>query len=174
MKSSHRLGLGLGLVVATLLASGCKSASGDPNSHWNVDSVDQRVVKAFTGYRGAIDGSYLDYQYEQKQKAHLTLRRHFLNSNPYNPFQPDDPSLTQPRRPFGPLPDPFSWFGAETVVWGLVALGWSGSFVPAPVDSLLVLATPEGRSEFWRSMKGDWDPDFPRPPRPSTFRVKNR
>ncbi len=172
MKTTLRLALGAGLVCASLLTS-CRTSAGDTESHWNIDSVDNRIVKRFTGYRGAVDGAYVDFQRQKKNDISKTLRRHFLNNNPDNPFQVSDSSADAPPRPHGPLPDPLHWFHMESIFVGGMVGGW-GSMVLLPFDSLVSLFTAEGRDQFVDSVTGDWDGDLGRPPRPSTFRVKNR
>ena len=76
-----------------------------PDSHWNIDSLDQRIIKQFTGYKGAVDGKYwTEYRRKQVSARRLTLRRHFLNNNPYNPFEPEDPNITRPDKDFDDPP----------------------------------------------------------------------
>ncbi len=177
MKSPFCRSFGPALVLAALAAAGCRSAPGDPNSHWNVDAVPQRVTKHFTGYRGPLDGSYVDYQMRKKMEIDLTLRRHFLNHNPLNPFQVEDPSVTQRRPPFGILPDPLHYFHLEAIAWGTVLLVWTGTFIPIPVDSLIATFTADGWEEFGDSFSdtftGDED-ERVKPPPPRKFKVKNR
>ncbi|HED66990.1 MAG TPA: hypothetical protein ENJ09_15720 [Planctomycetes bacterium] len=173
MTKSLRFTLGAGLLLAGLL-SGCRSGAGDPSSHWNIDSVDNRIVKHFTGYRGPMDGSYLEYQDQKKRDIGKTLRRHFLNDNPDNPFEVDDPDRYEARSPYGPLPDPVHWFNVESIFMGAIASGWSGTFVPIPLDSVLALFSEGGTGEFYDSMTGDWEPITNRPPSVSSFRVKHR
>ncbi len=167
-----RKALAASLVLGGLL-SGCRTTAGDPSSHWNVDSVDNRIVKHFTGYRGAVDGSYLEFQLQKKNDLNKTLRRHFLNNNPDNPFQTPDPSANAPRRNYGPLPNPAQWFHLESILLGGVLGGW-GSAALLPLDSLLALTSPGGLGEFGRTFIGDWGSVTASPPSPSTFEVKNR
>ena len=164
MKTSLRLALGVGLLAS--LATGCASGSGNSSSHWNIDSVDNRIVKHFTGYRGKLDGRYLDYQREKKQDITLTLRRHFLGNNPENPFQVEDKARTQPVGPYGPLPNPFAWFHLEAILFAPIA--------PIPLDSVLALTSEGGLAEFGATFTGNWSGEQQAPPPPSTFEVKNR
>lgn len=170
MKSTPRssrygsLALALGLGLAS---TSCRSAAGDPSSHWNADSVGPRITKHLTGYRRDVHGSYLVYQAKKKRDVNLTLRRHFLNDNPTNPFQVHDPDLYAPLAPHSPFRDPLGWFGFDGIAMGFVTLGWSGTYLPLPLDSLIALGSPGGWSQFWGS--GGLTP-----PKPSTFEVKNR
>ena len=173
MKTSLRLALGAGLVLSSLL-TGCKSGAGTPSSHWNIDSVDDRIVKHFTGYRGGVDGTYLEFQRRKKDALNLTIRRHFLNNNPDNPFQPEDASRFEHEAPYGPLPNPVNWFSAESIFIGAALLAWTGTFIPLPLDSIIALASPDGAHQFGQTFTGDWRGETPRPPKVSTFRVKNR
>ncbi len=173
MKTSLRFVLGAGLVLSSLLAS-CRSGAGNPDSHWNIDSVDNRIVKQFTGYRGSIDGTYLEYQRQKKNDLNLTLKRHFLGVNPTNPFQTADSNLTSPNAPYGPLPDPVYWFGAESVFIGAATLAWTGTFLLLPLDSLFALGSEGGMGQFASTFAGNWTGKTPTPPKTSTFKVKNR
>lgn len=111
MKTLLRTAVGAAALALAAATSGCNATpllQTDPQvqgSHWNIDSLDTRVVKQFTGYKGAVDGKYWS-EYRRKQIAarRLTLRRHFLNNNPYNPFEPEDPSITRPKRDFDDPP----------------------------------------------------------------------
>ena len=181
LHSSRRARPGLRSLVALLIAGslglGCRSAAGDPSSHWNVDSLPNRASKHFLGWKGPVDGSYVSYQAQKKRDVNLTLRRHFLHNNPDNPFQVQDSSRYEIPPPHGLRPDPIGWFGVESVFIGAVALASSGAFVPIPLDSLLALCTSEGRKEFGDSLTADfvgnresgWSP-----PPVETFRVKSR
>ena len=164
MKTFFRFALGAGLLASLL--TGCRTSAGNPSSHWNIDSVDNRIAKHFTGYRGPIDGRYLDYQREKKKDISLTLRRHFLGNNPTNPFQVEDESRTRPDGPYGPLPNPFFWFHVETLIFAPIA--------PIPVDSLLALTSDGGVKEFGQTFTGMWSNEQISPPAPSSFEVKNR
>lgn len=92
----------LALVVT---ASSCITT--DPGVHYNhgnIDGVPARVVKAFTGYRGPVEGSFWEHQKTEREARWLTWRRYFLNNDPYNPFGPLDRSVTQPDKDFGNPP----------------------------------------------------------------------
>jgi len=162
------------LVASVVLSTGCTTAPNDTRSSWNIDSVDDRIVKAFTGYRGPIDGSYVDYQAEQKRDISQTLTRHFLNHNGENPLQAYSPRAVEEHRPHSILPNPVSWFHAESIFFGGILTMTSGAFIPIPVDSLLALGSSQGRSEFVEGVRF-WDrkSGHELPPSPETFQVKN-
>ena len=163
------------LAFTVVLSTGCTTAPNDTNSHWNIDSVDNRIVKAFTGYKGPIDGTYTEYQAAQKRSLSQTLTRHFLNHNGENPLQAYSPKATKQRRGHSILPNPVSWFHAESIFFGGIFTMTSGAFVPIPVDSVLALGSSQGRSEFVNGLRF-WDRDSGAvmPPSPETFKVKNR
>jgi len=167
-------------LTAPLLASGCKSGlPTDQSDHWTIDSVPSRMAQHFTGYRRDRHGSFIDYQYSKKKDIDATLRKHFLNNSPDNPFEPDDPSRYGRRPPHSLLPDPFYYIHAEGIVMGFVTLGVTGVFIPIPVDSLT--ATIFGGKESWNefaegvgdTFTGD-EAEAQTPPGNSKFRVKNR
>jgi len=159
-----------------LLAAGCKT--GGPSyqaEHWSIDSVPGRIAKQFTGYRPDRDGTYIDYQYGKKKDISATLRRHFLQSSPGSPTEPDDPSQYNRRPPHSIAPDPLYYFGAESLFIGAVTLGWWGVFVPIPIDSLIAtVASEDGWSEMGRGFTQGADAEAARPVPVSEFRVKNR
>jgi hypothetical protein len=170
------------LLAATLLAGACQS--GGPttrnNALWKPDSLKYRIGKRFFGYRPDVDGHYIDFQYQKKQDINLTLRRHFLNNNPHNPMEADDPSLTQRRPPHSLLPDVYDYLHVESLFTGVVTLAWSGAFLPIPIDSVMttVFGGQPAWSEFGHGVAGTFtgkgDAEAQTPPLPSEFRVKNR
>ena len=156
-----------------LLASACKTGPSSPGDHWTLDSVPQRMVQHFTGYRSDRDGSYVDFQYRKKKSIDRTLRRHFLNNSPDSPFEADDPSQTKRRPPHSPAPDPLYYMHVESLATGAVMMGLSGGFVPIPIDSLI--ATFDGGwDEFGRGFTQGADAEAEHPPGVSKFKVKNR
>jgi hypothetical protein len=164
------------LLALPLLAAGCKSGgSSHQAEHWSIDSVPSRMVKHFTGYRSDTDGTYIDYQYGKKKAIAATFRRHFLNNSPDSPIAPEDPSQTNRRHPHSVAPDPFYYFGAESLFIGAVTLGWWGTFVPIPVDSVIAtFASEDGFSEMGRGFTEGADAEAAKPVPTSQFRVKNR
>ena len=167
---------GLSLLVAAF--SSCKTDPGVPESHWNIDSKPADFFKHLTGYRGAIDGSYREFQLRKKKSINLTIRRHLLNNNPHNPFQIEDPHLYDARNDWGLLPDVVGFFHFEALAFGLITFGIWGTFLPIPVDSVIAIFTPGGMGEFGRSFvgtfSGSWGHREQMPPPVSEFRVKNR
>lgn len=170
------------LLAATLLAGACQS--GGPttrnNALWKPDSLKYRMGKHFFGYRPDVDGKYIDYQFQKKQDVNLTLRRHFLNNNPDNPMEADDPSLTQRRPPHSLLPDVYDYMHVEALLAGVVTVAWGGTFLPIPVDSLMTTvfggrpAWNEFGEGFVGTFTGSGGTKAQDPPAPSEFRVKNR
>lgn len=160
--------LALTLPFFAACKTGVPSVQGE---HWVVDSVPQRIVKRFTGYRPDVDGEFVDFQYRKKKDINLTLRRHFLLSSGDNPFEANDPSQTARRRAHSLAPDPAYYMHAESVFIGFALLGLTGSFVPIPVDSLI--ATIDGGwGEFGRGFVAGGSAKTP--PGVSSFKVKNR
>jgi len=121
MKTLLRTAVGTAALALVAGTSGCNTPilQTDPaveDSHWNIDSLDARVIKQFTGYKGPIEGTYWgrfslshlgftgDHLTKYRKARRLTFRRHFLNNNPYNPFGPEDPSITRPNKDFGDPP----------------------------------------------------------------------
>lgn len=165
-------------LVAALPLCACKT--GLPftaGEHWTVDSVPDRMMKQFTGYRADRDGNYRDYQFGKKRHLDLTFRRHFFSNSPDDPFEADDPSTTRPRPTHSFLPDPLYYMGAESVVMGIALLGVTGTFVPIPLDSVLGTVLG-GVEEFDRGMVDTLNFDVPSqgklPPGSESFRVKNK
>ena len=184
MKSPHpspsRSFLATALVaVVALLPAAVSCTSPSPwGGHWNADSLGPRLSKSFLGYRDDLAwASYREFQWQEKRDINMTLRRHFLNNNPDNPFQPDDPSLTQVRGPHSLLPDPLYYFHIESLAWGLVFLSATGVFLPIPVGSLIATFEPGGFAEFGRgfteTFSGHFRPRLEDPPSDDDFRVKN-
>lgn len=164
-----------GLLAA--LASGCQSAPGQEHSHWNLESVGQRISYQFLGYRKDLDGSWRDKSWEDKKDINKTLRRHFLNNNPDNPFQAPDPSAGKSRPPHSVLPDPINYFHLESLFFGGAMSALTGAFIPIPIGSLLGTFEEGGFSEFGagvgESLTFSYDGDLPTPPPVEDFRVKN-
>jgi hypothetical protein len=163
---------GLALLGAS---TACSAPTGPRDNHWNIESLGQRVPYHTLGYRPGIDGSYKDFQWRQKREINLTLRRHFMNDNPHNPFQHPVPEPSAIRPPLSIAPDFVDWFHVSSLVWGGVLMGATGTFIPLPVDSLLGLFEEGGLTEFGQgfaySAKGTWPAGTPMPPDPADFRV---
>lgn len=171
--------LRVAFLLAVPLFAACKS--GLPSSggkHWKIESVPQRMVQHFTGYRADRDGEFIDYQYQKKKHVNLTLRRHFANNSPESPFEPYDASQTKRRPPHSIWPDPLYYMGVESLVVGVAMVGLTGAFIPIPIDSLSATAVDahdtifeDEQNEFVAGFTGDDSLD---PPPVSEFRVKNR
>jgi hypothetical protein len=163
------------LLLALPLSAACKT--GVPSvegEHWVVDSVPQRLVKRFTGYRPDLDGEFIDFQFRKKKHISKTLRRTFLNNSSENPFEAYDPSQTARRHAHSIAPDPVYYMHAESIFIGFAALGVTGAFVPIPIDSVIatVASGGDGWREFGRGFAGGGSAK--KPQATSRFRVKNR
>ena len=91
----------LTLLAAALAASvfaGCQTP-GMENNHWHVSSVGPRVAYHFFGYDQTMDGDYSNRLHADMSSIGLTVRRHLLNDDPYNPLVPHPPI-----KPFRPQP----------------------------------------------------------------------
>jgi hypothetical protein len=175
MLTGMRSSLPLAFVLFT--AAACKSGlPSEQGEHWGVESVPQRIVKHFTGYRSDMDGEFIDFQYRKKKDINLTLRRHFLNNDPGNPVEPYDQSFGTRRPPHSIAPDPIYYMGAESVFIGIAMMGLSGAFIPIPVDSLVatLFSGKQGYEEFGRGFTEGADAEAKGPPSVGKFRVKNR
>ena len=168
----------LGLSLSALASSGCQAAPGQAHNHWNMESAGPRAAYNFLGYREGTTGSYREHQWQQKQDINLTLRRHFLNSNPYNPYQAADPSVVAPRPAHSILPDPVDYFHLESLATGGALLALSGAFIPIPIGSVLGTLEEGGWQEFGEGVSSTFSGSFHRtldsPPSVDEFRVRNR
>ena len=164
--------------LGSLALTGCRSAPGGNPSHWNIESLAPRMGYHFLGYREDLDGSYREHQYAQKKSIDLTLRRHFLNNNPENPFEAADSSLSRPRPPHSILPNPLHYFHLESVATGLAFAAATGTFVPIPIGSILGTLEEGGFEEFGEgisnTLTGNFDSTTDEPPSVEDFRVRNR
>ena len=139
--------LSAGLVFA---AAGC-NATRDTNTHdhWNLRGMAPDMGRNILGYDAERDGRYIDFQYERKHAIDLTLKRHFLNQNPENPFQPEDKEFYAPRPPHSILPRPWSYIHVEGVVFALTSYAFRGGLpIPIPIDSLIGTFSEGGDEEF--------------------------
>ncbi len=139
--------LALGLVC---FLSGC-NATPDTNTHdhWNLRGVGPSFTRAALGYDAEKDGRYIDYQYRNKKSIYLTIKRHFFNENPENPFQAEDTDFYEPRPLHSILPRPWEYINFEGAAWGgIIAGAGSGVFFPLPVDSVIGTLSEGGSDEF--------------------------
>src|SRR6185436_4405044 len=98
------------------------------------------------------DGSYRDFQWQKKQDINLTVRRHFFNHNPENPFQAPAPEIYEPRPNHSLLPRPWNYIHVEGLATGAIIYGASGGFVPIPIDSLIGTFEEGGDDEFMQGV----------------------
>lgn len=134
--------------------TGCGSTPDAHQDHWNVASVGPRAFYAATGYKADRDGSYKDFQYEQKRSINLTVRKHVFNLDPSNPFQSAPKSYLAERPPHSILPDPINYFHLTSLVVGGALSATSFGFVPIPIDSVLGTLEKGGPTEFVQGIFG--------------------
>jgi hypothetical protein len=132
-----------GFAVAALVSCvACTSNHPASHNHWSLHSVGPRMSRAFLGYDSDRDGnSYLDFQWERKQDVNRTLRRHFLNDNPENPFRSGPPEEPAPRPVNSLLPEPHRYFH-----WTLI---------DGPIATF---ADEDGFDEFWEGVTDAFEP----------------
>lgn len=173
----RRCSLFLAGLLAVLGSTGCQSAPSQEHVHWNLESVGPRVSYAFLGYREDLDGTWRDKQWSDKKSINKTLRRHFLNNNPDNPFQAPDPSIGKPRPPHSVLPSPLDYFHLESLFVGAGMSALTGAFIPIPIGSLLGTFEEGGFEEFGsglgQSLTFRYDGELPSPPPVEDFEIKN-
>ncbi|MCZ6598360.1 MAG: hypothetical protein O7B99_12030 [Planctomycetota bacterium] len=179
MKRSVPLLGGLVSAVAGILLAGCSGTPAQYDNHWNMSGLGERMAYHGLGYRQDLDGTYREHQWNQKKDMNLTFRRHFLNNNPYNPAQPPDPTLADPRAPHSILPNPLMYLHpAEALVMAGAMDALIGTAIPIPVSSILATIEPGGYSEFLlgigNTFEGEFRGTIGEPPKPSEFRVKNK
>ena len=169
------------LLGATLAFGGCRTNGNPGMDHWNIASVKPRAAKHFLGYRADLDGSYRDFHVRQQQDINLTLRRHFLNNNPANPFQGADPVWEAGGRPaHSILPNPLNYLHLESLAIGFLFLGWQEVFLPIPIFSIAATMQEGGWDEFKQGLSepfrtGSFGGQLEREPAPvRKFRVRNR
>jgi hypothetical protein len=139
------LGLGAALLVGL---AGCSSQAAHARDHWTGYSVGPSLSRNFLSYDVENDGNYTDFQWRKKKDMEITMRRHFFNSNPDNPFEPVDKDVYAPRPVHSVMPAPQRYIHVEGLVFGAVSLGAGGLFIPFPVDSFLGTMEEGGSDEF--------------------------
>ena len=104
-------------------------------SHWNIQSLENRVAYHALGYQPELDSTYGEFRVEENRAIYTTLRRHFLNQNPSNPFQdwPDETAVE--RFPHDILINPLEIAYLGAVAAG-VAAGAAG-MIGVPVDYMI-------------------------------------
>ncbi len=162
--------------ASLVLAVSCQSAPSQESSHWNLNSVIPRASYNFLGYREDLSDSYRDQLWEDKQSINLTVKRHFMNVNPENPFQANW-AYDGPRPPHSLLPNPWNYMHAESLVIGGVLAAWTGTFLPIPVGSLIGTLLPGGFAEFGEgignTLSGSFRAKIDEPPAVADFRVRS-
>jgi len=128
---------------AAITLAGCSAGPNRAKDHWSAHSVGPRMSRAFLGYQSDVDGEYVDYQW---------------NDNPENPFtmSADTPSTQRPVH--SPLPNPFTYFHVESLVYGGLMYAAMGTFIPIPVDSLIATFSPGGGEEFVHGLQTTAEP----------------
>lgn len=106
------------------------------------------MSRAFLSYNPEKDGMYRDFQWRKKKNIELTLRRHFFNHNPDNPFEPVDASVYAPRYTHSLVPAPHRYIHVEGLALGAATLAGGGAFIPVPVDSVIATMEEGGAEEF--------------------------
>jgi hypothetical protein len=134
--------------AALLALSACQSQAEHQRDHWTGYYVGPSMSRAFLTYDAENDGSYRDFQWRKKKSIELTLRRHFFNHNPENPFEADDPTYYEPRPPHSLLPAPWQYIHVEGIVLGAATLAMSPTFFPLPIDSIIGTFEDGGGDEF--------------------------
>jgi hypothetical protein len=164
------------LVAAAVLAlfASCYTADTRYN-HWRLEGLTPRVAYHFLRYDTNSGVPYYEHANQQRQDINLTIRRHLLNDNPYNPFQRKS-AWHPPQKQFSPLPDPIHFFHLSSVALGAAFLGGGGPFFVFPIEVIPVLFEDGGWEEMTSGVRSTLDgepPSEPTPPPVSEFRVKN-
>lgn len=150
-------------VLTVLFVSGCNASSQtNTNDHWNMRGIGPSVTRAAFGYDAEKDGKYIDYQYQNKKSIALTLKRHFLNQNPENPFEAEDEEFYARRPPHSILPRPWEYIGVEGLAWGGIIAASGGTFFPLPIDSIMGTASDGGKDEFNEGIRRTFAGDEPK------------
>jgi hypothetical protein len=137
------------LGAAALVGLGaCQSQAAHERDHWTGYYVGPSMSRAFLSYDPEKDGSYIDFQWRKKKDIEMTLRRHFFNHNPDNPFEAYDPTVYEPRPKHSLLPAPWRYIHVEGIVLGAGTLAFSPMFFPLPIDSFIGTMDEGGGQEF--------------------------
>jgi hypothetical protein len=140
--------LSLIAVASVCTLASCASRNRAVGEHWTEKSVGSRMSQAFLNYDTENSGDYLDFAWSKKQSINLTVRRHFFNHNPDNPFQAQDFGVYEPRPINSPLPHIWNYVHLEGLVMGGIIYAAGGWFIPIPVDSIIATGSPGGEEEF--------------------------
>ncbi|MDP6538387.1 MAG: hypothetical protein QF410_02465 [Planctomycetota bacterium] len=144
--------------LASLVLGACTTSPSRDWDHWNAESVAPRMSRVFLGYEPDVDGSYRDYQWEQKKHINQLAKRYFLNWNPENPFQDEDPYWDAERPNHSPFPMPLHYFHLEALAFGGIFYAAGAGFIALPVDSILGTLEDGGTEEFVAGIGTTLDP----------------
>ncbi|MAF66607.1 MAG: hypothetical protein CMJ84_13235 [Planctomycetes bacterium] len=150
--------LSLLAALTGLVLGACTTSPSRDWDHWNAESVAPRATRVFLGYEPDVDGDYLDSQWEQKQDINRFMKRYFLNWNPENPFQDEDPNWNAKRPNHSPLPSPLPYFHLEALAFGGIFYASGAGFLPLPVSSILGTLEEGGTEEFIAGFGTTLDP----------------
>lgn len=134
--------------VATLGFTACRSQAAYENDHWTPYSIGPSLSRNILGYSAENDGDYKVFQWKRKKSIELTLRRHFFNNNPDNPFEPYDPSVNAPRPNHSLFPNFVQYIHVEGILLGAATTAFSPILYPIPVDSIIGTFEEGGGDEF--------------------------
>jgi hypothetical protein len=137
----------------TLGSAACQSQAAYEHDHWTGYSIGPSMSRNILGYSAEMDGDYKDFQWRRKKSIELTLRRHFFNSNPDNPFEVYDPSVYEPRPNHSLVPAFYRYIHVEGIVIGAATLAFSPVLYPIPVDSIIGTFEEGGGEEFVKGLQ---------------------
>jgi hypothetical protein len=77
-------------VLGLALGTASCNTSANANNHWHVDNVGTRMSYHFTGDLLANDRIFKEEAQRDVGDVGLTLSRHLMNDDPYNPLLPSN------------------------------------------------------------------------------------
>ena len=115
----------LSLGLASLLLGACASPTGSYASHWNPESVGERLQYHFLGLPPQSGVGIKEHTLSESEALILTVRRHLLNDNPTNPLQihPYEPGDDYIPILHGPL---YAGYDLYEIAFTSVVAGWRG------------------------------------------------
>lgn len=115
----------LSLGLASLLLGACSSPTGAYASHWNPESVGERLEYHFLGVPPQSGIGIVEHTVQESDAIILTIRRHILNDNPTNPLQthPYEPGDAYIPILHGPL---YAGYDLYEIAYTSVVAGWRG------------------------------------------------
>ncbi|MBK7643835.1 MAG: hypothetical protein IPJ19_12450 [Planctomycetes bacterium] len=135
-------------MASLAFASACQSQGPYVNKHWSERYVGPSMAYHFLGYNPEFDGNYRDFAWKKKQSINTTIKRHFFNHNPENPFQAEDKEAYAARPNNSLVPHPENYIHYEGLAMGAISLGVGSVFTPLPIDSIIGTFEPGGGQEF--------------------------